>query len=64
VAKRHEILHDFLLLLGVPAEVAEHDACAMEHLLSKETYTAIEKFRAEKKTADGSGINESRRLRR
>jgi Mn-dependent DtxR family transcriptional regulator len=38
-----------LLLLGVPAEVAERDACAMEHLLSKETYVAIEKFKKSKK---------------
>ena len=28
VAKRHEILREFLLLLGVPSEVAERDACA------------------------------------
>ena len=46
VAKRHDILQDFLLLLDVPPEVAERDACAMEHLLSKETYIAIEKFRS------------------
>ena len=51
VARRHEILHNFLVLLGVPAEVAERDACAMEHFLSKETYVAIEKFRSEKREA-------------
>jgi len=45
VVRRHEILRKFLLLLGVPSEIAERDACAMEHLLSKETYDAIEKFR-------------------
>ena len=49
VVKRHEILREFLLLLGVPAEIAERDACAMEHLLSKETYDAIEKFKKSKK---------------
>ena len=49
VAKRHDILQDFLLLLGVPPEVAERDACAMEHLLSKETYVAIEKFRSKQR---------------
>ena len=52
VARRHEILHDFLLLLGVPEKIAEHDACAMEHLLSKETYIAIEKFRSEKRKGE------------
>ena len=49
VAKRHEILREFLLLLGVPSDVAERDACAMEHLLSQETYDAVEKFRKSKK---------------
>ena len=48
VAKRHKILHDFLVLLGVPTQIAERDACVMEHFLSKETYAAIEKFRSEK----------------
>jgi Mn-dependent DtxR family transcriptional regulator len=49
VVKRHEILREFLLLLGVPPEVAERDACAMEHLLSQETYDAVERYRAEKR---------------
>ncbi|MDR0327808.1 MAG: metal-dependent transcriptional regulator [Planctomycetaceae bacterium] len=51
VLNRHIILREFLLLLGVPAEVAERDACAMEHLLSKETYVAIEKFKKAKKAS-------------
>ncbi|MCL2006095.1 MAG: metal-dependent transcriptional regulator [Planctomycetaceae bacterium] len=50
IAKRHEILCKFLSLLGVPLEIAERDACAMEHILSKETYDAIEKFNAKKRT--------------
>ena len=48
VAQRHKILREFLLLLGVPLETAERDACAMEHLLSPETYEAIEKFKKSK----------------
>lgn len=44
VVRRHEMLREFLLLLGVPPEIAECDACVMEHLLSKETYDAVEKF--------------------
>ena len=55
VAKRHGILREFLLLLGVPPEVAERDACAMEHLLSKETYAAIEKFRKSKSRKNKRG---------
>jgi Mn-dependent DtxR family transcriptional regulator len=53
VVRRHEILREFLLLLDVSLEVAEHDACAMEHLLSQETYEAIEKFSAEKRKMKG-----------
>jgi len=49
VVRRHEILREFLLLLDVPSDVAERDACAMEHLLSQETYDAIEKFSAKKR---------------
>ena len=49
IVKRHEILCKFLLLLGVPLEVAERDACSMEHVLSKETYVAIEKFNVGKR---------------
>ena len=49
VVKRHNILREFLLLLGVPSDVAERDACAMEHLLSQETYDAVEKFSAGKR---------------
>ena len=53
VAGRHKLLREFLLLLGVPLEVAERDACAMEHLLSQETYDAIEKFRKSKNRKNG-----------
>jgi DtxR family Mn-dependent transcriptional regulator len=51
VLRRHVILREFLLLLGVPLEVAERDACAMEHLLSPETYKAIGKFSASQRKA-------------
>jgi DtxR family Mn-dependent transcriptional regulator len=44
VVKRHEMLRKFLLLLRVPPEIAERDACVMEHLLCPETYAAIELF--------------------
>ena len=30
--------------LGVPFEIATEDACKIEHILSKESYTAIKKF--------------------
>ena len=49
IVERHEMICKFLSLLGVPLDVAERDACAMEHVLSDETYTAIEKFNTKKR---------------
>lgn len=37
VYEHHTLLRDFLLSLGVSAENAENDACAMEHILSEES---------------------------
>ena len=44
VFERHCILREFLTGLGVSEEVAEEDACRMEHLLSDETFKAIKNF--------------------
>lgn len=44
IIKRHRLLHDFLVHLGVPSEVAERDACGMEHFLSNETLEAVAKY--------------------
>ena len=38
---RHKKLTDFFIALGVKAEVAEDDACKIEHDLSDETFEAI-----------------------
>lgn len=43
VFKLHTTLKNFLLSLGVSEDNAEHDACAMEHILSDETIAAMEK---------------------
>lgn len=43
VFRLHTTLKRFLLSLGVSEENAEHDACAMEHILSEETIAALEK---------------------
>ena len=42
--KRHKILTDFLVILGVDREVAEHDACEMEHTLHPETVDRLTRF--------------------
>lgn len=49
ILARHEILTRFLEALRVPADVAEADACRMEHILSPETYAAIDRFLAARK---------------
>jgi DtxR family Mn-dependent transcriptional regulator len=41
---KHESLKEFLILLGVDEEIAEHDACEMEHILHKETMDTVVKF--------------------
>jgi len=38
---RHRLLNAFLLSLGVPKEIAEIDACRIEHVISRETLDII-----------------------
>lgn len=40
---RHCVLRDFFRLLGVSDEIADKDACTIEHQISEETFQAIEK---------------------
>ena len=42
VYHRHETLHQFLVSLGVPEDVAEEDCCRIEHVISEETFEAIQ----------------------
>ncbi len=39
--ERHEVIAAFLLSLGVPEEIAYHDACKIEHDISPESFDAI-----------------------
>ena len=41
VFERHAVLTAFLEKLGVEKEIAEQDACKIEHVISAETLTAI-----------------------
>ncbi len=43
IYERHELLSKWLVKLGVNPEVADEDACKMEHVLSKETFDALKK---------------------
>lgn len=43
VFERHEILTSFFTKLGISPQVAEEDACQIEHIISEETFEAIKK---------------------
>ncbi|MFO7991037.1 MAG: metal-dependent transcriptional regulator [Thermoplasmata archaeon] len=42
--KRHKVIADFLEIIGVERELAEIDACRIEHHVSAETMDRLEKF--------------------
>ena len=44
VMKRHALLKDFLMALGLDEGVAEEDACAMEHVLHEETVEVFKRM--------------------
>lgn len=44
IKKRHEKLKEFLILLGVNKDIAEKDACEMEHILHQKTMDTVIKF--------------------
>lgn len=43
IYERHEILTAFLVGLGIDEEIASHDACKIEHVISDESFEAIKK---------------------
>jgi len=49
IARRHQLLTDFLKLLGVDERVIEHDVEGMEHHISPSTLRAIEGLTAQLK---------------
>jgi Mn-dependent DtxR family transcriptional regulator len=42
VFHRHKVLFKFLSSIGVPSDTAEEDCCKIEHVISEETFKAIE----------------------
>ena len=42
IYERHQLIREFLEMLGVDSQTAAEDACKIEHVLSKETF---EKFK-------------------
>lgn len=43
IYERHKILSDFLKSIGVSQEIADKDACKIEHVVSDETIEALKK---------------------
>ena len=41
--ERHTLLVDWLVSIGVPAEIAAEDACRIEHVISGESFEAIKR---------------------
>ncbi len=44
IYERHKILKEFLVLIGVPEEIADMDACYIEHGIHPETLKKIVEF--------------------
>ena len=45
VYEKHCFLKEFLIEIGVDPEIAENDACKIEHDLSNESYEKLKKYR-------------------
>ncbi len=41
---RHTLIRDFLIHLGVDQDVAEEDACKIEHAISDESFFALKRY--------------------
>jgi DtxR family Mn-dependent transcriptional regulator len=44
IKERHETIRDFLEILNVPKDIANKDACIMEHHLDPKTLAQLKKF--------------------
>ena len=42
--RRHVFFTNMLQQIGVPQEIAQEDACRMEHVVSQETFDAIRRY--------------------
>ena len=60
VYARHLLLEEFLELIGVSPETANHDACRMEHTISEESYKKIQEL--VRKIKEENTLNEEMKL--
>jgi DtxR family Mn-dependent transcriptional regulator len=42
--EKHGVIKDFLLILGLDKDIADQDACKIEHVLAPETFKTLTKF--------------------
>lgn len=47
--KKHKLIREFLMSIDVPENIAEHDCCLIEHVISDETLVKIKDFLKQKK---------------
>ena len=58
IYERHRILTEYLTAIGVDPEIAEEDACKIEHDISKETFEKMkEHWEKEKLIKNSNGEN-------
>ena len=60
VYARHLLLEEFLELIGVSPETANHDECRMEHTISEESYKKIQEL--VRKMKEENTLNEEMKL--
>ncbi len=56
IYERHTILTNWLIKLGVAPDVADMDACKIEHVISTESFLAIKKEALSEKKANRSSL--------
>ncbi|MBO7526253.1 MAG: metal-dependent transcriptional regulator, partial [Clostridia bacterium] len=50
IYERHKVLTDIFTAIGVPEDIAQEDACKVEHAISDETFSALKRHQREKRS--------------
>ena len=50
IYERHKVLTDIFTAIGVPEDIAQEDACKVEHAISDETFNALKRHQREKRS--------------
>ena len=56
IYERHRFLKQWLIQLGVSAEIAEEDACKIEHNISDETFQCLKRHAESRSDAQGQEL--------